>query len=664
MLPRVWLHRFSIRVRIAALSLAALVGYAVIGTIYTASNAQIEAALADKDAYAALAQAAEQFRAATLRVEGDVKDYLRVRTDVAARKFHDDAKRAGEALAALRAQPTAGDLTASIEELGKTLASVQSSFNTVAELVQELGATAEDGLGGEIDATAKAMERSLSEFARDNPDPEVNRLLIAVDQLRRAEREFLLTSGDTERGRLEIALGRIERLVARAETLTPEVRTLVQEKLSDYRAKMDSWQEKRDRLVRVGDQLALSADVIDPAVSTIVQAAADGSSAATQRLQRIASKTTNIVLVTIAASAVVGLALSWIIGRSISRPLDGLAQTMQRLAAGDTSIDIPAVPGRNEIARMAAAVAVFRDNAVERDALSAREAEEQARRDERAAQIEAMIARFEATAKAGLVEVRKAAAELRSASDALDAMSREAAGRITQADGAVAVASDNVSSAAAATSTLAESIDRIIEEANRSTSIAGQARDRVAETVETVQNLATAADRIGEVVQLILSIANQTNLLALNATIEAARAGEAGKGFAVVASEVKTLASQTASATEEIRSQIGAIQSVSDMAVDAISNVNEIIVKMAAMAGTVSDAVRKQERVVRALADNVDRASGEAANGAGAMKSVAEAAEATRAAARDVDALADRLADQTETIERAISAFLADVRAA
>jgi len=182
--------------------------------------------------------------------------------------------------------------------------------------------------------------------------------------------------------------------------------------------------------------------------------------------------------------------------------------------------------------------------------------------------------------------------------------------------------------------------------------------------VETVQNLATAADRIGEVVQLILSIANQTNLLALNATIEAARAGEAGKGFAVVASEVKTLASQTASATEEIRSQIGAIQSVSDMAVDAISNVNEIIVKMAAMAGTVSDAVREQERVVRALADNVDRASGEAANGAGAMKSVAEAAEATRAAARDVDALADRLADQTETIERAISAFLADVRAA
>src|SRR5690606_20321016 len=96
---------FSIRLRITALSLTALVGFAVIGAIYAASNAQIEAALAEKDAYTDLAHAAELFRAATLRVEGDVKDYLRVRTDVAARKFDDDARQATETLAALRAQP-------------------------------------------------------------------------------------------------------------------------------------------------------------------------------------------------------------------------------------------------------------------------------------------------------------------------------------------------------------------------------------------------------------------------------------------------------------------------------------------------------------------------------------------------------------------------------
>ncbi|WP_019403529.1 MULTISPECIES: methyl-accepting chemotaxis protein [unclassified Chelatococcus] len=664
MLSRNWLHSFSIRMRIAALSLVALVGFAAIGTIYTASNKQIAAALAEKDAYADLAHAAELFRAATLRVEGDVKDYLRVRTDVVARKFDDEARQATEALTALRSRPMAGDLSASIDELGKALTAIETSFSTVAGLVNDLGTSPDSGLGGDIQAAAKAMEQALAEFARDNPDPELNRLIVAFDQLRRTEREYLLTGGDTERGRVEVALGRVERLVARAETLTPELRTGLEGGLKTYRAKVDGWQEKHDLFVRVGDQLALSTDVIDPAVAAIVQTAVSGSAAATQRLQRIADATTNVVLATIAASAVIGFALSWLIGRSISRPLNGLAMTMQRLAAGDTGIAIPAVPGRNEIARMAAAVAVFRDNALERDALTAREAEEQARRDERAAQIEAMIARFEATAKAGLVEVRSAAAELRTASDALDATAREAAGRITEADGAVAVASDNVSSAATATGTLAESIDRITEEAARSTTVAGRARDEVAETVETVQNLATAADRIGEVVKLILAIANQTNLLALNATIEAARAGEAGKGFAVVASEVKTLASQTASATEEIRSQIAAIQAVSDTAVDAIGHVNAIIVEMATMAGTVSDAVREQERVVRALADNVDRASGEAANGAGAMKGVAEAAEATRTAARDVDALADRLADQTETIERAISAFLEDVRAA
>lgn len=664
MLLRTWLQSFSIRLRITALSLTALVGFAVIGAIYAASNAQIEAALAEKDTYTDLAHAAELFRAATLRVEGDVKDYLRVRTDVAARKFDDDARQATETLAALRAQPMAGNLTASIDELDKALTAVQTSFRTVAGLVNDLGTSPDSGLGGDIQAAAKSMEQALVEFARDNPDPEINRLIVALDQLRRTEREYMLTAGDTERGRLEVALGRVERLVARAETLTPELRTALQDGLATYRSKVDSWQEKHGLFVRVGDQLALATDVIDPAVAAIAQTAMDGSAAATRHLRRIADTTTNVVLATIAASAVIGLVLSWLIGRSISRPLNGLAMTMQRLAAGDTDIAIPSVPGRNEIARMAAAVGVFRDNALERDTLTAREAEQQARRDERTAQIEAMIARFEATAKAGLVEVRSAAAELRAASDALDATAREAAGRITEADGAVAIASDNVSSAATATGTLAESIDRITEEATRSTTVAGRARDEVAQTVETVQNLATAADRIGEVVKLILAIANQTNLLALNATIEAARAGEAGKGFAVVASEVKTLASQTAAATEEIRSQIAAIQAVSDTAVDAIGHVNAIIVEMATMAGTVSDAVREQERVVRTLADNVDRASGEAANGAGAMKGVAEAAEATRTAARDVDALADRLADQTETIERAISAFLEDVRAA
>ncbi len=210
------------------------------------------------------------------------------------------------------------------------------------------------------------------------------------------------------------------------------------------------------------------------------------------------------------------------------------------------------------------------------------------------------------------------------------------------------------------TSSIAEIARRVEDQA----SIAGKASRAAANTDETVQSLVATTDRISQIVSLINDIAAQTNLLALNATIEAARAGEAGKGFAVVASEVKSLANQTAQATEEIATQIQAMQSVSDQTATAIKDIASVIGEMTEISQDISVSVEQQSMATTEISRNVNEVSSGTDAISETMSQVSSGAQSTGRNATDVLSTAEALMAQSKTLSSKVDQFFDGIRAA
>ncbi|HAH11619.1 MAG TPA: hypothetical protein DCL54_10510 [Alphaproteobacteria bacterium] len=269
---------------------------------------------------------------------------------------------------------------------------------------------------------------------------------------------------------------------------------------------------------------------------------------------------------------------------------------------------------------------------------------------------------FETSVKGVVDAVASAATELQASSQSMTATAEETSRQTTTVAAASEEATANVQTVASAAEELSASVMEISRQVVKSVQIAGVAVEEARKTDATVQGLASAAQKIGDVVKLISDIAGQTNLLALNATIEAARAGEAGKGFAVVASEVKNLANQTARATDEITSQIGAIQSATQNAVDAIRSIATTISEMNQISTAISAAVEEQGATTKEIARNVAEAAAGSANVAETISGVSRAASETGMSAGQVLHASGDLSRQAERLRREVDNFLGSVR--
>ncbi|CAO3404300.1 Methyl-accepting chemotaxis protein [Azospirillum palustre] len=369
-------------------------------------------------------------------------------------------------------------------------------------------------------------------------------------------------------------------------------------------------------------------------------------------------------LAVVAGVIAVMLIASTYLGRAITGPIAVLAAAMRRLADGDHGVTISGAGRRDEIGAMAQAVQVFKDNGIAMEALRRdnEQAAEQAVADRRKGMLD-LANGFESQIKTIVDSVAQQASQLRSTSGVLTDIARNASDQSEHTLRAASDAGSGVQIVAAAAEQLASSIQAISAEVSRSTGMSQKAVDETQRTTGIVAGLTAAAGKIGDVVNLINAIASQTNLLALNATIEAARAGEAGKGFAVVAGEVKSLANQTAKATEEISAQIGTIQTATRSVVGAIDDISGIITGINETATTIASAVEEQGAATREIARNVQQAANGAQEVVSRVQGMQKMAGETGSGASQVEEAASDLLMQSEELTRQMDRFIGGIRA-
>jgi methyl-accepting chemotaxis protein len=414
-------------------------------------------------------------------------------------------------------------------------------------------------------------------------------------------------------------------------------------------------------------KLAGQASDIAASYVRIVQEATDGiREAAKQEVGELSAKISRNTYLLIALAAISVLATLfalYLVRRTVIARLNRLSTAISGLARGDLDVSVPH-GGRDELSRIATAVETFKQNALKVRELEAQQARELAQREQWQGEVERLISDFDRSGKLLSDALANAAGQIEATAREMSTLAADTSNSATSVASSADRASGAVNSAASAAEEMSASIREVTRSISRSTETARGAVSEAKQADQIMQSLAKAAGEIGDVIQLIEDVASQTNLLALNATIEAARAGEAGKGFAVVASEVKALASETAKATQEIRTKISGMQGAVGNAVSAIRRIDDTIQLINEIGTSVEASIAQQEAATNEIATSTNAAAQSAADVGHSIKRVDTAAANTDSAAGNVVSAAAKLGQDATALRSHIADFLQRIRAA
>jgi methyl-accepting chemotaxis protein len=435
---------------------------------------------------------------------------------------------------------------------------------------------------------------------------------------------------------------------------------------NDYRATLTRLIENAKAVADLTAEIGQSAEAIVNGAGAMKADLVSGQQRLEAESDKAIADTEHLILMLAAGGLLLGAVLALLLGRGISRPMIAMCKAMRELAGGNFEIVLPGLGRRDEIGEMAGAVEEFKVQAVARAArdAAAQEAQNRASSAARRNELIRFADEFEAAVGSIVSNVSASAVQLESAANTLTRTAESTQNLSSQVADTSGRASSDMQSVASATEELSASVDEIGRRVRESSEIAEAAVRQAEQTDGRIGKLSRAAQEIGDVVKLITAIAEQTNLLALNATIEAARAGDAGRGFAVVAAEVKSLAGQTAKATDEISSHIMGMQGATRESVAAIKEIGGTIGKISEIASSIASAVEEQGSATQEIARSVQNVAQGTQAAASDIVQVNRGAAETGSASEEVLHSARTLSSESTRLRQELDRFMANIRAA
>ncbi len=648
------LSNLSILVRIGLLVVVAVVTLLVTAAAFYLVERHIESATQRLVGFGRLVEQVAVLERKIGDMQFQVQTFLQYRDLAAAESFEALAAEIAAELDLLRRLDSATGAVDPIDGLRIGIAAITRQFTTVRDAAVALGLTDRTGMRGNLRTSTAAVEQELNAW------PNIDDLMSRMLEMRLYEKDYIIYGDDRVLRKHRKAFNEFDFNLSGSQ-LDPTTQQRLAGLARTYFDDMKDFADANEAFRQNVAVFTVLLDGLSPTFRELFQYARDNMAQAELEKERVRTEAiSRVVVVGLVLLGCFAL-LTLLLVRSITRPLASIERATVRLSRGDRDSKIPGQERRDEIGAMARAVEVFRRNAEEVERLKQEEEIAERRRKEEFEQmLHGLSHSLETEVQSTVQAVMEEASGIAKLAEQMNAAAKRTGEQAEGVAGAAREATASVQTVAGATEQLAGSARDIGRQMAEVTSITRDAVNQGEQTRAAIGNLADSAKNIGIAADLISQIASQTNLLALNATIEAARAGEAGRGFAVVANEVKSLAGQTAKATDQISNQISAVRAAVDHVISNIQHIQSVIVRIDGIAGTITSSVSQQGSATESISVSATSAANGTTEVSERISAVSQDASQTRTLAQTLDAKAVEVSDQVRTLRERLMSILRD----